>query len=171
MPAVRSASKRLGGVMPLLVSLLALSSCARPREVAVQRAAVGDVLVRTDAAQVVLAKPFQPGVPNGLYRGAVRIERSGSSDDAVLYQVSAVCSMEGLPGWPAYDNMYGHRLADLAKAGEFSNADRWQVLYHYDGRKEGSSAFINQVWAERLKDNLCRRGDFSETRAASDTKP
>jgi hypothetical protein len=163
--------KGLGGATLLSLPLLGLCSCGRPGEVAVQKAAVGDVLVRTDAVRVVLARPFQPGVPNGLYRGAVRIEPADGTSGSALHQVNAVCSMKGLPGWPAYDNLYGQPLADLARSGEFSNADRWQVLYHYDGRREGSSGFKNQAWAERLKDNLCRRGDFTDAKATSGPKP
>lgn len=171
MPTERGRATGFGGARLLLISLLGLTSCGTPVEVAAQKAKVGDVLVRTDAAQVVLAKPFQPGVPNGLYRGAVRIVLDGDSGGAGLHQVNAVCSMKDLPGWPAYDNLYGYPLADLAKADEFSNVRRWQILYHFDGRKEGSVPFRNQAWAERLKDNLCRRGDFSDARPTSATKP
>lgn len=147
------------------LALIGLVGCGQQKEVAIQNAKAGDVLVNTEDTQVSLVKQFKAGTPNGLYNGAVTVKDAAEKGPEVLYQVSAVCSMEDLPGWPKYDNLYGHPLTDIEKIGEFSSASRWQILYHYDGRVESRSDLKDKAWTTRLKDNLCRRGDFNDSTA------
>ncbi|NQV11379.1 MAG: hypothetical protein HQ527_09500 [Cyanobacteria bacterium] len=147
------------------LALIGLVGCGQQKEVAIQNAKAGDVLVNTEDTQVSLVKQFKAGTPNGLYNGAVTVKDAAEKGPEVLYQVSAVCSMEDLPGWPKYDNLYGHPLTDIEKIGEFSSASRWQILYHYDGRVESKSDLTDKAWTMRLKDNLCRRGDFNDSTA------
>jgi hypothetical protein len=144
---------------------LALSACGGTPEVAVQKAKVGELLVRAGDTRVWLAKGFQAGVPNGLYKGVVRVESSAQGSTGQLHQVSAVCSMKNLPGWPTYDNLYGNALTNVAEAGQFRDEGRWQLLYHFDGRTESSGPLNQQAWTDRLRDNLCRRGDFDDSKA------
>ncbi len=154
---------RLSGV--LLGSLLALSACGGRREVAVQDAALGDPLVEVDGVRVALAKTFQPGVSNGLYKGAVRVSGRGQMGEGTLYALNAVCSLEDSPGWPPYDNLFGYPIAAVSEAEPLSAQQRWQILYHFDGRIESKGELKPQPWMARLKDNLCRRGDFNDSTA------
>ena len=152
-------------MIPGLALLLAgLSACGGPKEVAVQNARLGDVLV-AEGTRVELAQTFQPGVSNGLYKGAVRLYGPGQPADGGLHALNAVCSIKDTPGWPAYDNVYGYPISAVAEAAQLSGKSRWQILYHFDGRIEASGGLKPQAWTARLRDNLCRRGEFDDSTA------
>lgn len=153
-------------VIPGLAVLLAgLSACGGPKEVAVQNARLGDALVVAEGTHVELAQTFKPGVSNGLYKGAVRLHGPGQPTDGRLHALNAVCSIKEAPGWPTYDNLYGYPITDVAEAAQLSGKSRWQILYHFDGRIEASGDLKPQAWTARLRDNLCRRGDFDDSTA------
>ncbi len=141
---------------------LALAACGGRREVAVQQAKVGDPLVAVEGTRVELARAFRPGFPNGLYRGVVRVQGSAAGAGGQLYALNAVCSVPDQPGWPAYDNLYGQRIGSLGEAERPPDQGRGQVLYHFDGRIEASGGLKPTAWMQRLRDNLCRRGDFDD---------
>jgi len=154
-------------VSAAVVAAVTLSACrVAPGETPAQKAEIGDLLVRAGTTTVTLAKAFVPGMPNGLYKGVVRVQTEGQPDSSTrLYQVNAVCSLENEPNWPTYDNIYGNELNDLAEAGTFSTATRWQILYHFDGGVDSTGVLSRQAWTDRLKDNLCRRGTFNDSTA------
>lgn len=131
----------------------AVAACGGGRETAILRAQPGDTLVRSGQQGVVLERAFRPGIPNGLYAGVIRVVEPGRVERQL--EVNGVCSMPGLQaeGWPGYDNLYGRRLPDGA---------RWQVLFHFDGRVETNTATTDLNWLGELRDNLCRRGRFSD---------
>jgi len=141
------------------LTLLLLTACNGGGETPVSRARPGDTLVRRGQERVVLERAFRPGQPNGLYKGIVKV--SGGERGARRLEVNGVCSMPGLQaeGWPAYDNLYGRKLA--ASGGE-AGQERWQVLFHFDGRVEAQQAAAEQAWLRDLRDNLCRRGRFDD---------
>jgi hypothetical protein len=159
----RGRTTRLGARLGALVLLgLALTACGKEKEVAIQHAKAGDLLVRSQQTRVELVRPFRPGVPNGLYAGAVRVREPDGDPGGSLHEVNVVCSIAGEPGWPSYDNLYGEPIRDAAKAVVSPTPSRWQILYHYDGRIEANGKLAARPWAARLKDNLCRRGDFDD---------
>jgi hypothetical protein len=145
---------------------LGLTACGGGGEVAIQQAKQGDLLVKAGQSRVELVRPFRPGVPNGLYKGAVRVHQPGGAAGGELHEVNAVCSIKGEPLWPTYDNLYGQPISARDQSGSASSNERWQILYHYDGRIETRGKTPGkataQPWASRLKDNLCRRGDFDD---------
>ena len=148
----------------VLAMAASLSACSAPGETPLQTAEIGDLLVRAGTTTVTLAKAFVPGVPNGLYKGVVRVQIDGQpASSARLYQVNAVCSLENESNWPSYDNLYGNELKNLAEAGKFSTVTRWQILYHFDGGVKSTGVLARQPWTDRLKDNLCRRGTFNDS--------
>lgn len=149
--------------LPLLLS--GLGGCGTNKETAIQDAEVGDLLVVAEGTQIELAKKFQPGVPNGLYKGAIRIVRDDDKNNSRLHAVSAVCSLEGEPNWPSYDNLYGNPIDEPAQADDPSVEDRWQILYYFAGNIETSGIVAAEPWQERLKNNLCRRGEFNDSTA------
>jgi len=55
--------------------------------------------------------------------------------------VSAVCSMEDLPGMAPSMTISSHPLTDIEKVAKFSTASLGRFLYHYDGpcRKQKQS--------------------------------
>jgi hypothetical protein len=158
--ASSSDSSTLLGALGLLG--LALTSCGKPQEVAIQHAKVGDLLVQSQQTRVELVRPFRPGVPNGLYGGAVRVREPAGAPGGSIHEVNVVCSMAGVPGWPSYDNLYGEPTRNPPKAVSGPSPSRWQILYHYDGRIEANGKLAPHPWTTRLKDNLCRRGDFDD---------
>lgn len=169
--SVRRREPRIGGgcaalpEVPLVrlgLLALALTACGREQEVAIRNARVGDPLVRLQATRVELVRPFRPGVPNGLYGGVVRVKEPDGDRGGSLHEVNVVCSIAGEPGWPSYDNLYGEPIGDAGKAVQRPSPSRWQILYHYDGRIEANGKLVPRPWAARLKDNLCRRGDFDD---------
>lgn len=141
--------------------LLPLAACNSSGETPLARARPGDTLVRSGQERVVLERSFRPGQPNGLYGGIVRVSRAGQAERRL--RVNGVCSMPGLQaeGWPAYDNLYGQRLP---ARGEKDREQRWQVLFHFDGRIEAGQATADRGWLSRLRDNICRRGSFDDRR-------
>lgn len=155
-PTARLLRVASGGLLALL-----LPACDGHREIAVKDARVGDLLVKAGDTQVVLKAPFQPGVANGLYKGVVGVSQQGGQEQ--LHRVNAVCSIKGEPGWPAYDNLFGDPVSDLAKMDIGASPNRWQIFYHFDGRVESNGKLAAQPWMARLKDNLCRRGEFDDS--------
>jgi hypothetical protein len=137
----------------------ALGACGSARETALKNAAVGDTLVRAGDTTVMLAHAFRPGEPNALLDGAVRV-RDGAGER--LLEVNAVCSLPNNPGWPAYDNLYGREIERPADAKGSSGITTWQVLFHFAGRQEARMGSSPGPWVARLRDNLCRRGDFDD---------
>jgi hypothetical protein len=143
---------------------LALAGCgANTKEVAIKNAKPGDMLVYTDGSRVELVKVFTPGLANGLHKGVVKITSEAGDTKEKLYEVTAICSVKGEPGWQAYDNIYGDPISDLNAKRQFPVKNRWQFLFHFDGRTEKSGTFDRTAWVSRLKDNLCRKGDFKDT--------
>ncbi|WP_323249150.1 hypothetical protein [Synechococcus sp. CCY9202] len=121
-------------------------------------------MVQVEGTRVELAQSFQPGVSNGLYKGAVRVFGADQPSAGSLYALNAICSIKDTPNWPAYDNLYGYPIQEVGQARSLSGQPRWQVLYHFDGRIEGTGPLKPQAWTSRLKDNLCRRGDFDDSK-------
>jgi hypothetical protein len=142
---------------------LALAGCgATPKEVAVQDAKPGDLLVAVEGSRVELVRAFTPGIANGLHKGVVKVT-SGDDAKGQMYETTAICSVKGQPGWQTYDNIYGDPITDLNAKRTFPVKDRWQFLFHFDGRTEQIGKLDPSVWVSRLKDNLCRKGDFDDT--------
>ena len=108
-----------------------------------------------------LVQPFKPGEPNGLYRGIVRLQR-GTNGKPQLYEVNAVCSMPDLPNWPNYDNLYGKPLGSVEESKAQRGNTKWQILYHFNSAQEVKMGSNPGPWTSRLRDNLCRRGDFDD---------
>jgi hypothetical protein len=158
-PSLRTNAPLLTPLLTLLLLPLAACSGGGSGETPVAKARPGDTLVRSDSTRVVLEKAFRPGQPNGLYKGIVKVV--GPERGERRLEVNGVCSMPGLQseGWPAYDNLYGRQLAATGGAG---GEERWQVLFHFDGRVEAGKAAADQAWLSRLRDNLCRRGNFDD---------
>ena len=129
-------------------------------EVPAQRAKVGDVLITTDDAQVILTAPFRPGQPNGLYDGGVKIETT--STGTTHQEVNAICSMPGLEGWPDYDNIYGKTINNPSDAGQEGGNTEWQLLIKFNGENISKGREKPPAWAKRLAQNLCRKGDFDD---------
>ena len=143
---------------------LALAGCdANSKEVAIKNAKPGDMLVNADGSRVELVKVFTPGIANGLHKGVVKITSAAGYAKEKLYEVTAICSVKGEPGWPAYDNIYGDPISDLDAKRPLPVKNRWQVLFHFDGRTEKTGKLDPSGWVSRLKDNLCRKGDFKDT--------
>jgi hypothetical protein len=143
---------------------LALGGCGSTvKEVAIQNARAGDLLVEAAGTRVELVRPFKSGVANGQYKGVVKVSSSSDGSTPQLHEMSAVCSIKDAPGWPRYDNIYGHPIKDVNAEVSFAAKDRWQILYHFDGRIEKKGSLQPNGWTSRLKDNLCRKGDFDDT--------
>ena len=154
-----------GGLLVIILLIYQLRPILSPFVVGALLAYLGDPLVEADGTRVELAQTFRPGVSNGLYKGAVRLHGPGQPAEGSLHALNAVCSLEDTPGWPPYDNLYGYPIEKVAEARELSGKSRWQILYHFDGRIEGSGDLEPQAWTARLRDNLCRRGDFDDSTA------
>lgn len=153
--------KHLAGLLAWVA--IALAGCGTtPKEVAIQNAKPGDLLVEADGSRVVLVRAFTPGIANGLHKGVVKITPSAGDTQGQMYEITAICSVKGEPGWPTYDNIYGDPISDLKVKRPIPGKDRWQVLYHFDGRTEKIRKFDYGSWVSRLKNNLCRKGDFDD---------
>ena len=136
-----------------------LASCGGAGETPQSRAKVGDTLVRMEGTDVRLEHAFRPAEPNALLDGAVRVHtREGEQ----LLEINAVCSMPQAPGWPTYDNLYGRAIQRGEQAKGTTGTTNWQVLFHFEGRQEARMGSSPGPWLERLRDNLCRRGDFDD---------
>ena len=86
----------------------------------------------------------------------------GQLEGQQLLELNAVCSMPQSPGWPAYDNLYGRAIQRGEEAKGTTGTTSWQVLFHFDGRQEARMGSSPGPWLARLRDNLCRRGDFDD---------
>ena len=157
--------RRCGWIGLFTLPILLIGGCSGRSETAIQDAEVGDLLVVAEGTEVELAKTFEPGVSNGLYKGAVRVSRDNQKSEPQLYSINAVCSLEGEVDWPSYDNMYGSPINEPAQAEEASLDNRWQILFHFDGRIETKGSLAAEPWHERLKNNLCRREEFNDSTA------
>ena len=144
-------------------ALIGGCSSSQEQEIAAHKAEVGDVLVISENTRVVLKKPFRPGTPNGLYDGAVTA--LSDPEQEIHYEVNAVCSMPDLPGWPAYDNIYGKKIDTPSNAGKTGGTTEWQILLHFDGDPTNEGPKKGPEWAVRLAENLCRKGDFADARS------
>ena len=70
--------------------------------------------------------------------------------------------MPDLPNWPDYDNIYGRWLeTGEAPGAEGGNTD-WQLLIYFDGTNQKKGGEEAPPWAQRLAQNACRKGDFSD---------
>ena len=118
-------------------------------------ASVGDTLVVVEDAEVRLTHAFKPGQPNGLFDGGISVTTNGSV--TLQAEVNAVCSMPDLPNWPAYDNIYGRRLADGETPGVEGGKTDWQLLLYFSG--ESKEKGREPVLAKRLAHNLCHKDD------------
>jgi hypothetical protein len=158
--------KHLAGLLAGLLAGtgLALAGCtATPKEVAIQDAKPGDLLVEVDGSRVELLRAFKPGIANGLHKGVVKVTSGGDDAKGQMYEVTAICSVKGEPGWQTYDNVFGDPISDLNAKRTFPVKNRWQYLFHFDGRTEKVGTLEPSGWVARLKDNLCRKGDFDDT--------
>jgi hypothetical protein len=157
----RRASRRRGALTVLGAGLAtaALAGCGGAGETPQSRARVGDTLVRAEGVAVALEHSFRPAEPNALLDGAVRVR---SKEGQQLLELNAVCSMPQAPGWPAYDNLYGRAIQRGEEAKGTTGTTSWQVLFHFDGRQEARMGSSPGPWLARLRDNLCRRGDFDD---------
>jgi hypothetical protein len=120
-------------------------------------------LVEADGSRVELVRAFTPGIANGLHKGVVKITTEAGDAKGQMYEVTAICSVKGEPNWPTYDNVFGDPISDLNAKRTFPVKDRWQFLFHFDGRTEKTGRLEPSGWVSRLKDNLCRKGDFDDT--------
>lgn len=154
--------KHLAGLLACLG--LVLAGCGAPsKEVAIQKAKPGDLLVEVDGSRVELVRAFTPGVANGLHKGVVKLTSGAADAKGQLYETTAICSVKGEPGWQAYDNIFGDPISNLNAKRAFPVKNRWQFLFHFDGRTEKIGTLEPSGWVSRLKDNLCRKGDFDDT--------
>ena len=146
-----------------MLTTLGIHGCkSAPEEVKVKDAEPGDILVIVDGASVELTHPFKPGLPNGLYDGGVVVK--GAGNDQRQVEVNAICSMPDLPNWPEYDNIYGRWLEDGEEPGVAGGDTDWQLLMHFDGKEVNKGKEKAPSWAKRLASNLCRKGDFQDTK-------
>lgn len=164
-------SKSRGGLrslkrFPWLLSYLGVvfAGCSSyPKAVPIQNAKPGDLLVNTKGNQVELVRAFTPGIANGLHKGWVKVTSEAGDAKGKTYQVTAICSIKGEPGWPPYDNIFGDLVNDLNFKGTLPPNKRWQFLFYFDGRTEKTGTLESNDWVSHLKDNLCRKGDFDDT--------
>ena len=158
----RRASLPARRLLPLLGLVGVLAGCGNTHsEKPLSTAKPGDTVVVVGPQRLELVQPFQPGEPNGLYRGIVRLE-GGTNGKPQLYEVNAVCSMPNLPNWPNYDNLYGKPLGSVEESKIQRGNTQWQVLYHFNSAPEVKMGSNPGPWTSRLRDNLCRRGDFDD---------
>jgi len=143
-----------------------LIGCNQPAiETPQAKAKPGDTLVRVETQKVTLIKPFRQGEPNGLFDGVVSIHAS-DGNTGKLMEINVVCSVPDEPGWPSYDNIYGRRINDADQAKGRSGDTEWQVLYSFSGKEEIRMGSKPGPWVSRLRDNLCRRGNFDDRATA-----
>ena len=147
--------------LSLSLSITMLMGCtAATSEVKSYKAKPGDALVVVDEITVEMTHPFKPGEPNGLFDGGVRVK--GSTEDTQIIEINAICSMPNLPDWPQYDNIYGRRLAQGEQPGVDGGSTDWQLLLHFNAEPENRGRETAPKWAQRLAENLCRKGDFRD---------
>ena len=131
-----------------------------PKEVKYQDAQPGDVLVVRDNTLIELSHPFKGGEPNGLFDGGVIVIEPDDTRRPI--EINAVCSMPDLPNWPEYDNIYGRWLETDEQPGVDGGDTDWQLLMYFDGRLVNQGTEEAPPWAQRLAENLCRKGDFQD---------
>ncbi len=138
---------------------LCLGGCTGAGETPLSRAKVGDVLVRSDRVTVRLAHSFRTAEPNALLDGAVRVHSEAGEQ---MQELNAVCSLPDAPGWPAYDNLFGRPIRAAEQAKGTTGTTSWQVLFPFAGGEELRMGRSPGPWLARLRNNLCRRGDFDD---------
>ena len=136
-------------------------SCSSNKEIRVSDAKPGDTLVVVGDERIVLVERFKPGQPNGLFDGSVKIISKNKPER--LTEVNAICSMPNLPNWPAYDNVYGRWLKKGEKPGIIGGKTDWQQLIYFTETNQSKGRTHVPHWAKRLAQNLCRKGDFSDS--------
>ena len=149
-----------GILLATAVALLCQACKGTPMETRLHEANLGDALVIDGETTITLTKKFRPGTPNGLFDGGVLVGTPGM--DKKRAEVNAVCSMPGLPNWPEYDNIYGRWLKSSEAPGEEGGDTDWQLLIYFDGTTQNKGGEEAPPWAQRLAQNACRKGDFSD---------
>ena len=142
------------------VALICQGCNTDPKETRLHEAKPGDTLVIDGKTTITLTKAFQPGTPNGLFDGGVLVSTPGMSKRSA--EVNAVCSMPDLPNWPDYDNIYGRWLESSEVPGEEGGDTDWQLLIYFDGTTTNKGRQAAPSWAQRLAQNACRKGEFSD---------
>ena len=132
---------------------------ALPRDTTA-RSQPGDALVIDGETTITLTKAFRPGTPNGLFDGGVLVRAPGVDERSA--EVNAVCSMPDLPNWPEYDNIYGRWLESGEAPGAEGGDTDWQLLIYFDGTTQNKGGEEAPPWAQRLAQNACRKGEFSD---------
>ena len=158
MPKQISSTPRI--LLGAAVALLCQACTGTPTETRLHEAKPGDALVIDGETTITLTKKFRPGTPNGLFDGGVMVRSPGAEERAV--EVNAVCSMPDLPNWPEYDNIYGRWLESGEAPGAEGGDTDWQLLIYFDGTKQNKGGEEAPPWAQRLAQNACRKGDFSD---------
>ena len=131
-----------------------------PTETRLHEAKPGDALVIDGETTITLTKAFRPGTPNGLFDGGVLVSTPGM--DKKSAEVNTICSMPDLPNWPEYDNIYGRWLESGEEPGAEGGDTDWQLLTYFDGTTQNKGREEAPAWAQRLAENACRKGDFSD---------
>ena len=131
-----------------------------PEEVKYHNAEPGDTLVVSEKTSIELSHAFKAGEPNGFYDGGVIVAEPDNSRRMI--EINAVCSMPDLPNWPEYDNIYGRWLEADEEPGVDGGDTDWQLLMYFDGRVVNQGKEEAPMWAKRLAENLCRKGDFED---------
>ena len=131
-----------------------------PIETRLHEAKPGDVLVTEGETIIKLTKEFRPGTPNGLFDGGILVSTPGMAKKSA--EVNAVCSMPDLPNWPDYDNIYGRWLESGEAPGAEGGDTDWQLLIYFDGTTQNKGGEEAPPWAQRLAQNACRKGEFSD---------
>ncbi len=144
----------------LILACLSITSCASQKEVRVSSATPGDVLTVVGDDKVVLVSAFKPGQPNGLFDGGIKV--ISNKRPTRFAEINVVCSMPDLPNWPQYDNIYGRWLKKDEQPGLEGGQTDWQLLTYFSGDKKSQGKEEVPQWANRLAQNLCRKGDFSD---------
>ena len=141
-------------------ALLCQACNSTPTETRLHEAEPGDTLVIDGNTTITLTKAFRPGTPNGLFDGGVLVRAPGVDERSA--EVNAVCSMPDLPNWPDYDNIYGRWLESSEVPGEEGGDTDWQLLIYFDGTTTNKGRQAAPSWAQRLAQNACRKGEFSD---------
>ena len=149
----------------LILACLSITSCSSQKEVRISSATPGDVLTIVDDKKVVLVSAFKPGQPNGLFDGGIKV--ISDQGQPRFAEINVVCSMPDLPNWPQYDNIYGRWLKKGEQPGIKGGETHWQLLSYFNGDKKSTGKQEVPLWAYRLSQNLCRKGDFSDKQATT----
>lgn len=142
------------------VALVCQGCNTAPKETRLHEAKPGDTLVIDGETTITLTKAFRPGTPNGLFDGGVMV--SGPDANGKAAEVNAVCSMPDLPNWPEYDNIYGRWLESGEAPGAEGGETDWQLLIFFDGTTKNTGGEEAPAWTQRLAQNACRKGEFSD---------